>query len=218
MSRRAALTGIALAGAVIAPAAIAGLPSATGLSRAAWDRAFAVMQRAKAASDAEDARHEPIWQAYRAAVDAVPHISLGRDPYTGSREPLTTDNHWAVRDARRMVQEMAEGRRKHDPYPDLMAHEKLQRELAAAADARDAEIERIDKRLGYSQADDKRQAACDAWLDAEAVLFDMPAPDGPALLWKLEATWLGDEEAGYCKDRVSGILADARRLLSQGRA
>jgi hypothetical protein len=103
-------------------------------------------------------------------------------------------------------------------YPSLKEHYILAQEVAAAADARAAKIARIDDRLGYSRSYDLQQAACDAWIDAEAVLFDLPAPDGPALLWKLEATWLGDEEAGYGKDRVSGILADARRLLANGRA
>jgi hypothetical protein len=65
--------------------------------------------------------------------------------------------------------------------------------------------------------DEAEELFTDARDRAGAVLLDMPAPDAEALLWKLEYMWLNDEEASWSEEAVSGVLADARRLLANGR-
>jgi len=60
-----------------------------------------------------------------------------------------------------------------------------------------------------------------AWNDEDRawrVLIDMPAPHGPALLWKLECLMevSGDgdgESAGWSGNVVAAVMADARRML-----
>ncbi len=54
--------------------------------------------------------------------------------------------------------------------------------------------------------------------DAEKELIAMPAPDRPALLWKLEYLLRGDGDSVDCwsLDFVAQTLADCRRLLVEG--
>lgn len=213
-TRRQLLATIVAAPLVAAPAFAATSPA---IGRAAWDRAFAAMTAAKRTHEQESARFDPIYDSYRRAVDAVPHVTLRPDPYSGRYEAITTADPHMVRQARVMVRDLSEGRRRHDPLPDLLEHERLHRELVAAADARDAKIKKIDNQLGYSAAAERAEQACTFYTDAAGALLDIPSPDGPALLWKMEYLWLGDEEAGWAAEVVSLVLADARRFLSEGR-
>ena len=213
-TRRTLLGAIATIPAIGFAAPAAAQTVTTG--RTAWNRAFAAMEHAKAACAAEEALHQPVWEAYAAAKAAVPHTTLRPDPYSGRHEPVTTADFRLVEEARRLVNNVAAGkcRLETDRYPSLKAHYELCQDLVAADDERDAEIQRIDQQLGYSETYDRYEAAAEALCDAQQALHDLPSPDSAALLWKLEDTWLGDEEASYLKSRVSMILTDARRLLS----
>lgn len=67
--------------------------------------------------------------------------------------------------------------------------------------------------------------AIDDWSDiygenvanAALELHSMPAPDAEALLWKLEELWADDPCASYNEETIERLLADARRLLGNGR-
>jgi hypothetical protein len=221
MSRREALAGIGLAGATgMLPIGAAAIAQARAVDRLAWDRAFATYQQAKAVYDHEQARHEPIYEAYQAEADAVPHAILRPDPYSGHFAPVSTANWHLVRDARRLVKDVAAGKcwLETDKYPSLKDHWELCQDLAAAADTRDAAIHRIDQRHGYTRSWKQVERAMGVMEKASRALHDIPAPDGPALVWKMEDLWLGDEEAAYGGGLVSQLLADARRLLVNGRA
>jgi hypothetical protein len=85
------------------------------------------------------------------------------------------------------------------------------------ADERDAEIERLDKLHGWSAAHDTYEAAIARQCDAEGQLLRMPAPDGEALMWKVESLYKpGDGLWGEgVEDQTH---ADLRRFLLTGRA
>ena len=86
-------------------------------------------------------------------------------------------------------------------------------QLVDAADARDAQLAAIDKRLGRSAANDHYDRLSGAIGDAEEVLLNIPAPDGEALLWKVKRLYAEGEgvwEAGY----EAQTHADLRRILS----
>lgn len=63
----------------------------------------------------------------------------------------------------------------------------------------------------------------DAYCDATTVMLQTPAPDGPVLLYKLEYLFddeasTGNSSASYCVEWISPVMADAHRLLWNGRA
>lgn len=213
------LGALAAVPAVVAlPPALAAIPDAP--ERGEWDRLFAAYERAKAIDAADNARHEPIWQAYKAQRDAVPH-GAATHSYTG--RDISTEDLDEVRNARRRVREVAEGRcyLETDRYPELRAHFEYCQRLAAAADEREAEIQRIDDRLGYEASAERNETLGQAAYEAEIALIETPAPDAEALLWKLERLF-GKHDRGdgygasYSGDWLDILLADARHLAERG--
>lgn len=63
--------------------------------------------------------------------------------------------------------------------------------------------------------DEKADELCDIESDARWALMGMPAPDRPALLWKLEYLLQGSHGCldRYNIDRLQQVMADMRRLL-----
>lgn len=217
LSRRQALVGIGLAAAIVPVAGVSIAKAGPG-DRTAWDMAMADHLRAVAASDAFDARINAITNAYRKTVEKVPHTTLRPDPYTGHTTPITTADEWFVARARRHVAEVDAGKCWLDPaFPSLHEHLQLCRDVVAAADARDAEIKRIDERTGYSAGHEHYDALTTAICDTETVLLNMPAPDGEALFWKVERLYSPGEGiwAAGVEDQT---YADLRRFLLNGRA
>ena len=81
----------------------------------------------------------------------------------------------------------------------------------------DAEVQRIDDRFNVDAVWERSEQLGEAsWALLRQVMLT-PAPDHPALLWKLEKL---ASEAAYegLKDWHDATTADARRLLSNGRA
>ena len=206
MNRREVLTGMALASASVAIPAAALAHSMAQPNRAAWDGALAALTAAHKASDDFEARFWPIEKAYQAAVKDVPHVIVDK----GGRQISTEDQqevNWARSSAGniRYVEASA--------YADVKANQ----QLVEAADARDAQITAIDQRLGRSTANSHCDTLSEAISAAEEVLLKMPAPDGEALLWKVDRLYPEGEgiwEPGF----ASQTHADLRRLLSTGRA
>ena len=75
----------------------------------------------------------------------------------------------------------------------------------------DAEIEALNARLGYTEINDAHDAAVDRVSDERDVLIKMPAPDGEALLWKLD--WLLFSDNPWEDHLTDQAHADARRYL-----
>lgn len=183
--------------------------------RAAWNAAMADLQSARAASDAFDGELDAIETAHRAAVQEVPHVPVRPDPYSGRLSPVTTADEHFVQRARRLVKDVDEGRCRLDPLPHLQEHLQLCRELVAAADERAATLRSIDDRFGWSKAHEHYEALTARICECEATLLAMPAPDGEALMWKVENLYTpGDGlwEASY----EAQTHADLRRFLLRG--
>lgn len=204
-TRRQLLAGIAVASATVAisaPTIAKSLPA----NRAAWDRAMASHDRAKAAADAFDGPFWRIEDAYKAEVDKLPHVTI-----TSGSRPMSTSDEYEVRHARADAQSLR--------YVEICAYAdvKARYELAAAADVRDAKIAAIDRRLGRTAANDRSDALSDAICVAEEVLLKMPAPDGEALLWKVNRLY---PECGgmWAEGYEAQTHADLRRLLARGQA
>jgi hypothetical protein len=74
------------------------------------------------------------------------------------------------------------------------------------------------RRLNGRPLDEVADELSDALSARSVDVHRVPAPDQAALLWKMEDLWGDDLEGGYAEWIVAQLLADARRLLSQGRA
>jgi hypothetical protein len=206
VNRREVLTGMALTGAAVAIPTAA--MSTARPDRRAWDRAFAALQAAQKASDDFDAQFWRIEEAFKAEADKVPHVTIESGGYG---RPLTTADQDVVRRARHGSASLR--------YVEICAYAdvKAEQQLADAADARDAQIKAIDDRLGRSTANDHYDKLSEAICDAESVLLKMPAPDGEALLWKVNRLYAPGEGI-WEPDYEAQTQADLRRLLSTGRA
>lgn len=210
----------ALLGAAAALPALAALSApalaAVTIDRAAWDKAFSAMLRAKAAADADDVRHKPIWEAYRSACEALPHTTVTAGDAFGNRE-LSTARYDDILYAQGVTRSAAsEG--------SLVT---ACRNFLKAVEDRGAEERMISDRLGYHASAEVGEELIEHFLDQCSALMGMAAPDAPALLWKLEhlfgdETGLDEHGDGYCSAYsttwMRGVMDDARRLLGNGRA
>jgi hypothetical protein len=216
-----ALAGTAAFAGTIGAALVAGEPAkaaAATADRSAWDQAFATYQRAKAEDDACNVAFNELWEKCKAAEEVVPHVTFGPDPFCG-REIISTESTGYGTSARRMVSDLASGKRRHDPYPDVMAHEEFARRVAAVADERDCKIKAIRASFGMEEAEEEWEALGERRYAAEWALMDTPAPDLPALLWKIEHLFDEDGDLKCLNAEATAVaLSDARRLLSHGRA
>lgn len=208
----------ALLGAAAALPAIATL-SAPALAtvatdRRAWKRAFAAMEKAKAALDADDQIYDRINSKYRAACQAIPHVTTQAtyEDYAGQRATMTTAEPEHVVLAKRMLR----GLKSYGA--DSADYVATCRELLAAHEEREAAMQRINDSLGYGAAYDRNEDLGHAAYEAETALILMPAPDAEALLWKLDnlfgagATGDGDYSPSYSMEWINRIIADVRDL------
>ena len=141
-------------------------------------------------------------------MDRVPHVTSGDIDWGGT---VSTENEG---DVRRFRSSLAAVRYIE---PCAYADHKAQREFIDAADKRDVVIAAISARLGYAATGQRCDLLADAVNDAEAVLLNMPPPDGEALLWRVDRLYTPGE--GIWAEGVEDqTYADLRRLLSQGRA
>ena len=205
MNRREVITGMALASAAVAvpTAAIAKkLPA----SRVAWDRAMADLQRAKAASDSYETEYWRIEATYRADVDNLPHVTVEIDGRSISTAD-STQVAWARHDARNVR------------YVEACAYDSVRQrqQLADAADARDEQIAAINQLHRWDAVNEHYDGLSSAICDAEQALLNMPAPDGEALLWKVDRLYTPGEGI-WSAEYEAQTHSDLRRFLSQGRA
>jgi hypothetical protein len=205
------MTAIAVAPAIAMPSSARATPFPA--DRENWDRAMAAFKRAENAWEASSSRIDAIEETFFELRKNIPHTTVGPDFYTGRTQPVSTEDISMVAQARRLVKDLSEGRRWHEPgIPGLEEHTQFCRALAAAEDKRDAQIEALDAELGYSKANDAHDTALDKMVEARDRLIEMPAPDGEALLWKLD--WLlFSDGAIWQKEYVAQTAKDACRML-----
>lgn len=215
-SRRALLKAAPLATAALAIPAFA---AATTIptDRSAWNSALAAYHRVRAEDAAFSARYMPIWDRCKASCDRVPHVALRPDPYSGRKDPVTTADEWLVRMARYEVKRLDSGKMRIDAnVPGVQEHYDLKRELARAADERDAARQRIRDRFGMDDMDDQSDRLGDRLARAEEALMDTPAPDLAALRFKLDHLLEPDSDgstACWSRAYVAQTVADYQRLL-----
>ena len=206
-TRRVALKGIATAAAFTAIPASAAMPS-FGLGE--WDAAMAAYARAERQAEALYERTDVADQAFYSARDKEPHVTVAVE---GGSQTFSTKDEQVVRWARSSSTTL----RYLEDLPGNYATYRAYHQLLAAYDAREEKIEELDRHYGWSQAHDAYDAAIARQIEAEKVLFDMPAPDGEALLWKMERLYKPGE--GIWSEGVEDQAhADLRRFLSHGRA
>ena len=198
---------------------VAAIPSIAIASRspapaAEWYALKGAHDRAAAASEAFDRDVvEPMLEAWKQAQKGVPHVTTASSfpNIMGGRTHLSTANAGSVTNARRAAEVSAD--------PEYVATCK---ELVEAHDARAAELARRRLECGYDAVSARSEALCGIELETWDKLMRMPAPDGDALMWKMQEMWGGDEGDGYCDswsmEFVNVVLADARRLLGVGQA
>lgn len=178
------------------------------LSRGAWDRATVNMERIKAAYHEADRRLVAASikaDRIRPPESMVPH-----------RELQIGDKRWQLwaTDPDEHEQKWHEGEGKWW----WGTPESKQRRAEAFAKLR--EWQRLDRaaddRYSVTRLNDECDAASEAWCDAITVVMDTPAPDLPALRWKLGEVFPqgeGGSTPSWSADYVAQTLRDIDRLL-----
>lgn len=212
-SRRAILGAliVAPAAAIAAPAALDGLTG--GAVSPAFARKIAAYHAADEAEAAFDEQvYTPAVLAYHREADRVSHTACGPDPYSGRLTPVTTADTTAVRDARRLVHDVASGKcwLETETYPSLGEHFVFCQRLAAAADRRDAQLKRLQERLGLPELQRRCDRLATVRGDAfRAIVAAVPA-NAADMVAKLELV----DACGAHEDSDvwAAILRDGRAL------
>lgn len=199
VTRRETLVGIATAGALATIPAVPAL--AVVASRRDWDAAMANLTAAHAASDAMEAKVERIDRAFNRLCDKVPHAVM---PTSGGWKSTADD-----REIRWTRSSQASVR-----HVETCAYADQRADFAylTAADARQAKIKTIGDRLGRDAAHDRYDALTNEICAAEQALLDMPAPDGEALMWKINRLY-SPADSLWEPSFVAQTHADLSRFL-----
>jgi len=212
LARRKLLAAVALTPALAAVPALASAPLA---DRRAWDAATAALDKIKAADAAFTPGWWDAWQKCKAECDAVPHVEFGPSAHFGPRKFSTADT-MEVRRARREVADLDSGRMRLDDIADLREGYEMKRQLVVAAEKRNHQVQAIRTRYDMDRLDARAEELGDLIAEHRQRLMDIPAPDLPALRWKLDQ--LRDENGDivqWSAEYVDQCFADVARLLGE---
>jgi hypothetical protein len=211
LSRRQTLVGVGLAAvAASAPVVGASMAKARQPDRGAWNAAVAAYE----AADAEMNRVSDIMgrvhaEAEKACPDEGQFTGRYGMSYTWANDRNYRAAHFAIvieRSQTRLLTD-AEAEQASDDAKGLANEFDAYRERRCAAFA------------PYDRVEDQFDGLVDAQCEARRKLLETPAPDGEALLYKLDllASFLetADSEDAHSIDLVRN---DARRVLTVGRA
>ena len=194
ITRRQTLAGFGLAAAAVAVPTSAVAKLALGSDRSAWDAAFARYQRANAKHIALVDAHS---QAEEAHSVAHPRKDIFFDEYrlgigmTYERAVETLNFYSIIKKRPINAKAIAE---------EFMAYQHEDKELS--------------RRFKLDELDDAvTEHLKSEYLPARDALMQLAAPDAAGLLAKIEIATVSLEN-----DHAESMLADARRLLSHGRA
>jgi hypothetical protein len=223
ISRRAALAGIASVAAAVPAVAIPATSAVAGFTpdRSAWDAAMAAFQRAEAEADAFEVVFMPIHDRCKAEIELqLPHKLLPRHLHIGKLCPSTADWQYISR-CRHYVEEWDASKIVVDDTVRERYNEHIAicRGAIRADEERKAGIAAIERKHGYAEAEQKMETLGDARYETEWALMDLPAPDLPALRWKLEKLLEieNSSTAPWSSEAVGQTVADIQRLMA-GRA
>lgn len=206
VNRRDALIGIATTAALTSTAQ----PAGRSVDRHDWNAAMANLAIATRQSDALEPRVDAVNAAYAEQSQAIPHATI----HVGNLgRSMSTSSEWDVRHARSQQKRLGYLEDLPGNYDEYRAYHAL----IKADEARKAKLTQLDQRLGWSEINDRYDTMSDGIVEAERALLDMPAPDGEALLWKVNKLYKPGE--GCWSDGVEDQThSDLRRFLSHGRA
>lgn len=217
-SRRAVIGAIPLAALITAaPAAalIGKLGNPSCVERREWEAAWLCYDEAVKADAAFNLIFDEADARRTAEHEAIPHMDLPANPSFGIAEPTTTANWYYIRRAKEQIA-ADEGRSTPLTHPRAIECHRLCVEAVAVADARNARLQAIDDRLGYDATEQRWTDLGERVSEARSALMSLPAPDLPALAWKLEYL-LRDDDGGGCAAWSNDFLiqprADIARLL-----
>lgn len=187
--------------------------SAAPVDRSAWHEAAAALERAEAEDAAFTPGYMATWERCRAECEAIPHVTFPPEECSGGRCQTTADE-WEVRQARRDVKALDDGRMHLEPIGGLREHYALKRELVKAADDRDRQRQAIRGRYDMDRLDDRAERLSEQKVEAWSRLMDTPAPDLAALRWKLLQLREDGEDMGpYTSACVEQTYRDIDRLM-----
>jgi len=196
---------------VVAAPVVAAAPRAPSqmalVDRSAWDRAMRAYQRANRALDDHDAHYWATFDAFQCTKPTQGEIDFRAFPFADRNyvaHVLDLDQSWASWLSQEGKLWWAKDR-----------NEAIARQLASYDSVRRyrQRMDEAERQSGYAAAEDLEERLQDQLSAATSSLITMPAPDVPALLWKME--YLLDGSA-WSEEFLHQTLADARRLLSGG--
>lgn len=197
-------------GAAIVGGGIALASEAQGatVSRAAWDCAFAKMMRLKAAYDEADR------QLIAASIKAdrirppesmVPHreLQIGNQRWhLWATDPDEHEQKWRDGEGKWWWATPESKQRRADAFAKLREWQRLDRAA--------------EERYNIGPLDVRVNKLSEEWVDSMATVMDTPAPDLPALRWKLKEVFPegeGNSTPSWSADYVAQMLRDINRLL-----
>lgn len=211
-TRRAALklTGGALAyaagaGAFAVATTATSSCTAKAADRSAWDRAYAALERVKAADAQIDAHHTTVYDAYKADIAKLPPLPMKDFPFRRENEVLSLDmdkyeREWFELRGKAWWGDEAVARKYRDTFKQVR---RIQAERA-----------RIERKHNMNAIEKRWDESGVVVGDAEWALFNTPAPDAAAIEWKI--AHLLNAGIVIDDDLAQTIYADLRHLQSKG--
>ena len=204
LNRRAMIGAIALTPVLATTCS----PAPAAASSAAWDAAFADMQRKKAASDAYDDYLSELCARMKASAPDENAIDW---------EALDVPHRaYMLHSA-----DLDEYERNFVEYGHLWGGAGSKARGVAAIDSirafREARAANAAAH-GWDEAFDRQEALTEEYSAAISKLIEIPAPHRAALMWKLNYLYAdeastGHSSAAYCADWIRVVMADANRFL-----
>jgi len=214
-TRRALLGALATTAGGVALSPALAVAINAGLDRTQWDATMSKLAVARARYKASGDAADQTYALYKARAPQYPKVDrlhfMGIPDYR-LFDQLDLDKHTADFNAGEGVLWSS---------PSGAARRSFEASIAAIRDYR-AKVEAAAVASRYREANDVSEADLDAVCLLLNELMQMPAPDLPALLWKLEeafgtdkATYPDSEEStpGTCRRHLAQTFADMRRLL-----
>ena len=211
LSRRQALAGLSVLGAVAIPTVASTKTTIARPDRRAWDSAMAHLKRCEAAFNRSDEGYDAFLQAYERARPSKDIIDW--------REFSCMDRDYVARvmsiDEYERERLASEGRLWWAKNPEA-CRARIRAAFDSVREFRRLEME-AGERTGYRAYDEKHEAISDRHYNALTALVEMPAPDSEALLWKINHLFT-EANVDWSEEYTAQFFTDARRLLSNGRA
>lgn len=199
-TRRAVLGALAIP-AVIAAGGVAAAAATQSAATSEWHALKAKFDAARARADAQNDKHDSAWRAY--------------DSELGPKPDLTYQEGNLIYDLWRDTSQLYKPGNQFPP-------QHIKDEMRARLEAYEARKAHLNSKYDLSRLGDEADALEDTASDLSSELIKLPAPDAPALLWKLEYLFGADAGQDYCQSwsmsLIRPVVADVRRLLSHGRA